>query len=456
MVRYVLFSLLKWVIVPVFCLFLFFPALYYLSLTATHATIITYFLGFIPQPQLEGTNVLLFGIDDTDGIRRSDAILVAHLDPQEKRVGVISIPRDTRVDIPGHGPDKINHAYAYGGTPLLADTVARFLQVPIHHYVRVNLKGLEEVINHVGGVEVAVEKDMYYVDKAGGLTIDIKKGRRMLSGKQAAEFARFRSDGEGDIGRIQRQHHLIMAVTEKVLSTGRLFELPAVLKMFQSSIKTDLSVKEMINLAVQLSSAYRRERLDLGTVPGAVTRIDSLSYWRADKIGLEKTIDRVFFGFHSSAPVAKAASMPHTSQPATVYSSVPLKGNMPKSDGDPFDTFSAPVTSTEVLGETRPLRVEVINGYGEGGAGRAAADLLKRLGAEVVTVTDADAFVYDETLLVDWKGNSEHVMPLARRLFIDPANIIVYDTSDKLLDVTIVLGKDWNSLRHKIAQRSSD
>ena len=151
-------------------------------------------------------NVLLLGIDDGDSEaaesepKRTDAMMLASFDPEGNEVALVSMPRDTMVQIPGHkGYDKINAAYAYGGVMLAKQTVANLLRVPIHYYVLVDWRAFKESIDLIGGVDLYVDKDMYYEDPYADLVIDIKHGYQHLNGELAGQYVRFRKDELGDI-----------------------------------------------------------------------------------------------------------------------------------------------------------------------------------------------------------------------------------------------------------------
>ncbi|MGB3298563.1 MAG: LCP family protein, partial [Phormidesmis sp.] len=159
-------------------------------------------------------NLLIMGLDEArdvegatpgDLVGRTDTMLLVRVDPEEKSVNVMSIPRDTRVDIPGYGMDKINEANVEGGAELAAQTVMQnFDSVKIDRYVRVSTLAFKEIVDLVGGIEVAVPKPMQYEDKTQGLVIDLEPGLQTLNGNEAEQFARFRQDEYGDIGRVQR------------------------------------------------------------------------------------------------------------------------------------------------------------------------------------------------------------------------------------------------------------
>ena len=171
----------------------------------------------------ERINILLLGIDDGDSEaaetepKRTDAIILLSFDPANNKVSVLSIPRDTKVILPGHkDPEKINAAYAYGGAVMAKQTVANLLRVPIHYYALANWQGFIDIVNLIGGVDIYVDKDMYYEDPYADLVIDIKHGYQHMDGVTAGKYVRFRKDELGDIGRVQRQQKFLKAAAEQI------------------------------------------------------------------------------------------------------------------------------------------------------------------------------------------------------------------------------------------------
>ena len=165
------------------------------------------------------STIMIMGVDErADDVGRSDTLMIATIDPKLDQAALLSIPRDTRVKIKGHGYDKINAAYAYGGERLTQDTVEEFLGVNMDHYIIVNVKAFQRIIDALGGVDIDVEKRMYYEDPwddDGGLLIDLRPGLQHMDGKTAVTYVRYR-DEEGDIGRIKRQQAFMKACMDKV------------------------------------------------------------------------------------------------------------------------------------------------------------------------------------------------------------------------------------------------
>ena len=227
-------------------------------------------------------NVVVLGVDErSDDVGRSDTLFVVMFDSKTKSASLLSVPRDTRVRIEGHGWDKINHAYAYGGHKLTQKTVEELLGIKVNNYVMVDFKGFEGLVDAIGGIDIDVEKDMYYHDTWDGFTVDLKKGRQHLNGKTAIQYVRYR-DEEGDIGRIRRQQHFLMAVYDKITSADMLLHIPGLAKQLTSMVKTDMPLSDMIDIGKALHSMVKEKGLSMAIVPGTPKYIDGVSYWLPD------------------------------------------------------------------------------------------------------------------------------------------------------------------------------
>ena len=227
-------------------------------------------------------NIIVMGVDErSDDVGRSDTLFVVMFDSKTKAASLLSVPRDTRVRIEGHGWDKINHAYAYGGHKLTQKTVEELLGIKVNNYVMVDFKGFEGLVDAIGGIDIDVEKDMYYHDTWDGFTVDLKKGRQHLNGKTAIQYVRFR-DEEGDIGRIRRQQHFLMAVYDKITSADMLLHIPGLAKQLTSMVKTDMPLSDMIDIGRALHSMVKEKGLSMAMVPGEPKYIDGISYWLPD------------------------------------------------------------------------------------------------------------------------------------------------------------------------------
>ena len=240
-------------------------------------------------------NILVLGVDKReDDVGRSDTIFLLSIDPKRQQIFQLSIPRDTRVLIPDHGWDKINHAYALGGKNLAVRTVERFLGVKIDHVVEIDFKGFYRIVDAIGGVDIKVDKRMYYEDpwdSDGGLVIDLRPGMQHMDGKTAITYVRYR-DEEGDIGRITRQQKFLQAVMDKVSSPGIITRLPAIISEVSSAIDSDLSTLELLNLGRFFKDSREKGlSTNMGMIPGGGYYIDGISYWIPDMETLLSKID---------------------------------------------------------------------------------------------------------------------------------------------------------------------
>ena len=153
--------------------------------------------------------------------------------------------------------------------------------IKVNNYVMVDFKGFEGLVDAIGGIDIDVEKDMYYHDTWDGFTVDLKKGRQHLNGKTAIQYVRFR-DEEGDIGRIRRQQHFLMAVYDKITSADMLLHIPGLAKQLTSMVKTDMPLSDMIDIGRALHSMVKEKGLSMAMVPGEPKYIDGISYWLPD------------------------------------------------------------------------------------------------------------------------------------------------------------------------------
>lgn len=225
-------------------------------------------------------NILIMGIDRVADAPngtpesfagRSDTMLLLRVDPGDRSVRILSIPSHSRADIPDVGVTTINEANLHGGSALAARVVSRTLNdVPIDRYVRITPDAFRELVDLVGGVEVYVPYSMSYRDMAQNLEINLQAGWQTLNGKQAEEFARFRSDRNGDIGRVQRQQVLLKALQKRLYNPAMLSRLPQAIRILQQQIDTNLSLDEMLALA-RFGQDLSEENITMVMLPGQLS-----------------------------------------------------------------------------------------------------------------------------------------------------------------------------------------
>lgn len=226
-------------------------------------------------------NILLIGTDADPHAGRTDTIIVLTVDLETSRLAALSIPRDTRVELPGHGVQKINAAYPLGGAGAVAQVVADLVREPIDQIARIDLAGFERVVDSVGGVELEVDKRMRYTDRAQGLRINLRPGRQTLNGHEAMQYVRFRKDAEGDLGRIRRQQKFLRALAASVTRPRNLRRLPGTVVEVLRHLETSLSPVQIVALA-RLLATVDLATLDAAQLPGEARTIDKLSYFLAD------------------------------------------------------------------------------------------------------------------------------------------------------------------------------
>jgi len=246
---------------------------------------------FAKDPEKNIVNILILGLDQINNEpARADSIMVMSINEDTGEVALISIPRDARVEIPGRGKDKINHAMAYRGEiTLMKKTVEELLGVPMHHYVYTNFKGFIIIIDILGGVQINVPRRMVYDDIY--YPIDLQPGLQRLSGDKALQYVRFRSDNQGDFGRMLRQQEFVKAIAEETLKVSTLLKLPQLLEQVARHVRTDMSIPELLAFGRKASSINMDEVATV-SLPGRNININGVAYVDLDQEVLQDTINR--------------------------------------------------------------------------------------------------------------------------------------------------------------------
>lgn len=246
-------------------------------------------------------NVLLLGIDDGDSEaaatepKRTDAMIVASFDPDEHKISLISLPRDTMLILPGHNSyTKLNAAYAYGGVAMAKQSIANLLRIPIHYYALLDWKGFIEVINLIGGVDLYVDKDMHYEDPYAHLKIDIKHGYQHLDGEKSGQYVRFRTDELGDIGRVQRQQKFLKALGLQMFSVENIAKIPRILSTIKDYVETDMDTVTLLK-AARTFNILSDNKIRSGMLYGNFydSPRTGISYWRTTRPEIEKSLEEV-------------------------------------------------------------------------------------------------------------------------------------------------------------------
>ncbi len=238
-------------------------------------------------------NVMILGLDSRDRTMRADTIMLLVLNRKTNEINIVSIPRDMRVNLPGRGPDKINHAYAFGEVALTRDALEDFLDVKIDHYMTTDFDGFTNIVDILGGIELEVEQRMRYygID----VTIELDPGLQKLDGDKALQYVRYRSDGRGDIGRVERQQKFVKAFIQELLTFKNILKVPRLLPELAENMKTDLELNQAIMLANKLKNVDFDE-INTTTLPGTPRYIEGISYVLPDEEGIQDVVNRYIRG----------------------------------------------------------------------------------------------------------------------------------------------------------------
>lgn len=344
-------------------------------------------------------NILCLGLDNNyteKGIAytkdsRSDTMFVISIDSSAKQINMLSIPRDTWVNIPGYGYEKINGAYAFGGLELAKKTVSSFLGVPIDHHVIIRIKAAKEIVDAIGGLEIDVMKDMDYDDNWGNLHIHLKKGPQKLDGAQAVGYARFRHDEEGDWGRMRRQQQVINAIIREMKKPGKFPKIDKLVGIVRENVETDLTTAEIIDIC-RLYKDFDRQNMMTGIIKGD----DAVSDAGASII------------------------IPNETEKKKLVKRLLIR------EGDELITNK---------------KLAIYNGSQTQGLATELATYFESRGYEIVKIADADRYDYEDSAIISYTKNGL-VNP-------DIKNILGYVTVQKGTDpptnedYTIIIGNKW-------------
>jgi LCP family protein required for cell wall assembly len=373
----------------------------------------------------ERVNILLLGIDqrtngsDT-GPWRTDTMILVSLDPNTNSIAMLSIPRDMWVTIPGYGENRINVAhflgdakdYPGGGPALAKRTVWYALGVPVHYYVRVNFTGFVRVVDAMGGLTINVEKAIYdakYPDENyGTYVLEIPEGVQQMDGERTLQYARTRH-GASDFDRMARQQQVLLAARDKVMSLNMpLSQVPAMLTALGDSIKTDLTLEEILALA-ETAKGIDRNNIRHGVIDDSMT------------------------------------TAVRTPQGALVE--VPDWDKVHQLVNDLFPTSTPSAAPSPSLAKAQlaaeDARIALQNGTLLVNLAQTAAATLREQGFAVVRYENADRFDYAETLLVVYADKDYTAKALASHLGVKPENVLLRQSEDSTVDLLVILGRDY-------------
>ncbi|NEO28941.1 MAG: LCP family protein [Symploca sp. SIO3C6] len=334
-------------------------------------------------------------VNSFDGL--SDTMLLLRFAPDQEKLTVLSIPRDTRTYVPGIGRTKLNAANYHGGPALTARATSDLLGgVGIDRYIRVNVQGVEKLIDALGGVTVYVPKDMKYTDHSQHLYINLKEGKQRLNGEQALQFLRFRYDQYGDVGRVQRQQIFMRAMIEQVLNPTTLARVPKILSVIQSNLDTNLTVEELVAL-VGFGAGTKRSNTQMLLVPGQFsgTGHSEVSYWLPDRRRIRQMMARHFdIGYSDEQEINPSY-----------------------------------------------LRIAIQDSTDEPEAVKALVKTLREAGYRNIYISDRWSETLQTTRIVAQQGDSRSADDI--RSYLRLGEVRIESTGSLTSDVTIQLGQDW-------------
>ena len=348
----------------------------------------------------------------------SDTMLLLRFDPESEKLSILSIPRDTRVYIDGYGVRKINRANDYGGPALSASVASELLGgINIDRYVRVNVQGVEKLIDALGGVTVDVPKDMKYNDFSQHLYIDLKKGKQHLNGDKAVQFLRFRYDAYGDISRVQRQQMFMRSLVEQTLKPATIVRIPKILSVIQSNIDTNLTVKELMALG-GFASKTNRSDVKMVMLPGGFSGNgrQEISYWLPNHRSINRLMNKHF--------------------------KLPAYGDNLELARERAGTFSEENISQRKLARASRMRIYVQDTTGDQLALQTALDTLREAGYQRVYASKNWQKPLAQTRFIAQSGDDD-AASVARNI-LGVGEILVESTGVLDSDLTIQLGKDWH------------
>ncbi|MCL5103766.1 MAG: LCP family protein [Armatimonadetes bacterium] len=357
--------------------------------------------------------ILLIGEDDTSKMRKnghglSDTLVVLGIDTDTKEVRAISIPRDTKVEIPGSGTHKVNAANAIGGPETAKTVLESLLGVPINYYIATTTSGLRGLVDMLGGVYIKIDENMRYTDRHAKLYINLRASpeKQLLDGKKAEGYVRFRHDRVGDsgflyrdgkkipAGRTVRQQLFMRALVNRIGALPTKRERADVLRRAYEKkyIVSNLRMNDWDGLADFLKD-IKPEKMVMDVLPGGPGNIHGASYWLVDDAEKVAVVNRnlLFQG------------MPEEEMP----------------------------------------KIEVLNGSGISGAARRVAERLTKAGFEVTKTDNAPSSDYSECYIITRKGKTPAVERIAQLLNCHDIREETAVTGSP--DVTVVVGRSYSA-----------
>ena len=369
--------------------------------------------------------ILVMGLDyrgwtDGNGLGRTDTMILLTLDPETGTAGMLSVPRDLWIEIPGFGYSKLNTAYQTGeinrvdggGPGLLMKTIEQFLGIDIHYYAMIDFDTFVAMIDEIDGVKIDIPEEIE-VDPLGDAPPKIlQPGIQTLPGSVALAYARSRNTAGGDFDRSQRQQQVIIGIRDRIISFDMLPKLigraPALYNQLASGVRTNMTLDQAVRL-VLLSTKISPENIERGVIQEPQVTFDwsndgqFILVPNPDKIRILK--DRIFTPEIAANPI------------------------------------SANLSDDQLIADEN-ANVSILNGTAQPGLAAATSEWLISQGIQVTNTGNANQ-IFQATTVIDYTGKPNTLQFLVDELKINPANIYHSYDPQKNVDIEIVLGMDW-------------
>ena len=376
------------------------------------------------------TTILLMGIDKREGMEqerafRTDTMMLITIDTVGKKLGMLSIPRDLWVNIPGfEARDRINTAnfkgdafrLPGGGPNLAMETIAVNLGIQVDNYIRINFTAFETLIDEINGIDVDVPQDIddpRYPDCCDGYDpLYISRGTTHMDGTLALKYARTRATYGGDFDRAARQQQVLIAVRDKILNMKMLPQIvtraPKLYSTLSDSYDTDLTLEQLVDL-IGLVNDIDRDSIDSAVINAdylmnEFTTSEGAQVVLLDSQAFRKLREQMFY---KPAPYTKST------------------------------------IDTNILALDEIATIEIQNGSARDGIANMTSEYLTEQGFSVVSVGNADQFNYQNTIIYDYSGSYYTTRWLAEHFKVQPTHIIDISDPNSPVDVRIIIGQDF-------------
>jgi LCP family protein required for cell wall assembly len=397
--------------------------------------------------EAERVNILLLGIDQRpdEFISRTDTMILVTIDPSSRTGGILSIPRDLWVTIPGYSENRVNMAhylgekndYPGGGPALAMKTVQYNLGVPVHFYVRVDFDGFRRIVDTLGGIEIDVPQtidDPKYPDESYGYDpFYVEAGPQHMDGNMALKYARTRATGGSDFDRARRQQLVLMSILDKAIAVGVVPKIPELWATMADTVQTDLQLVDILELA-KLGSGITSQDIQAHVIDHSMT-VDYRTETGAQVLlpvreKIRPIVEDVFSS-PEPTPVVEAtpAATPDTAAIAKAQAEI--------------EEESRQLAAMAAALQEEGAKVVVQNGTAQADVASKTAQYLRDQGFGVVQFGQADRTDYARTVIVDYTGKSYAIECLATIFNVADENIRRSPNLKSDVDIRLIIGADF-------------